>query len=89
MDEGLELAAARRDGAAAQRAEDKQRRPYPGAQVVPFIFEAHGRLGEAPLSWLWRMYKDEKTALQSLLKEMAVLIQSHTSGMALAAAAAT
>ena len=89
VDEALELAASRRDGAAAQRAEDGKRRRYPGTEVVPIIFEAHGRLGETGLAWLHRMYKDEPAALQSLLKEMSVLVQSHTSGMALAAAAAS
>ena len=89
IDEALEMAAARRDGAAAQRAEDGKRRRYPGTQVVPLIFEAHGRLGETGLSWLHRMYKVEPDAIHSLSKEMSALIQSHTRGMALAAAAAT
>ena len=38
---------ARQDGEAATREEDEKRRRYPGPDLVPFVLETGGRLGEA------------------------------------------
>ena len=81
----LEVAAASRDGAAAERAEDRKRRRYPGGRVVPMVLETGGRWGPAALAWLRAAYKGESELLHGLLTECSAVLQAHTSALQAAA----
>ena len=79
---------ARKDGAAAEDAADAKLRKYPGASTVPFALESYGRLGKSAKEWLQGVYYDEPQLKRSFLNELAVIMQSHTSSMILAACSA-
>jgi len=76
---------ARKDGAAAEDAADDKLRKYPGASTIPFAIESYGRLGRSAKDWLQVAYHDEPQRKQAFLNELAVMMQSHTSAMILAA----
>ena len=75
----------RKDGAAAEDAADDKLRKYPGASTVPFTVESYGRIGKSAKTWLQVAYHDQPQLKQSLLNELNVMMQSHTSSMILAA----
>ena len=76
---------ARKDGAAAEDAADDKLRKYAGASTVPFVVESYGRLGKSAKSWLQGVYYEDPQLKRSFLNELAVMMQSHTSSMILAA----
>ena len=84
-DAALERQRAVRDGAAARMMEDKKCVKYLGPNVVPLVIESYGLMNTAGLAWLRRAYHGEPDKLQSLLRTVSVLVQSHTSAMILAA----
>ena len=83
---GVELQRADRP-AAAEMMEGKKRNKY-GAneRMIPFVLEAHGRLGPSARRWLGRVYKRLPELRRALLQELAAAIQCHTAAMVVASA---
>ena len=52
---------------------------------MPFVVEAHGRLGTTGLAWLRRAYHEEPEKIQRVLRGLSALVQSHSASMVLAA----
>ena len=76
---------AARDGLAAAAAEDDTRRRY-GSGVVPLAWEAGGRVGEAGLAFLRRLYADAQPAkLTTLLQAVGCTIAAGTAAASIAA----
>ena len=81
-----EFGRARKPGLAARAMENKKRTKYPPAlRLVPFVIEAHGRLGEAAARWLQKAYKGDAALRRSLCAELAALLQSHAASRIMAA----
>lgn len=83
---GVELQRAERP-AAAETMEGKKRNKY-GANdhMVPFVVEAHGRLGPAAMRWLGKAYKGLPDLRRMLMQELAAAVQCHTAAMVVASA---
>ena len=81
---GIELQRADRP-AAAETMEGKKRNKY-GAndRMIPFIIEAHGRLGPASMRWIRKVYKGMPDLRKMLLQELAATVQNHTAAMVMA-----
>ena len=83
---GTELQRAQRP-MAAEAAESVKRNKYQAHErMIPFIIEAHGRIGPAATRWLGKAYKGLPALKRQLLQEIAATVQSHTAAMALASA---
>ena len=70
---------AARDGVAAEREEDEKRRRYPGPNVVPFVLESLGRVGESANALLRSLVPsdsaDRAQVLGSARQSLSVLLQ--------------
>ena len=83
---GIELQRMERP-AAAEVMEGKKRNKYgPSERMIPFIVEAHGRLGPAAMRWIRKVYKGQPDLRRALLQELAATIQSHTAAMVVTSA---
>ena len=81
---GLEFQRQKQAGA-AETMEAKKRSKYgPSTRMVPFVVEAHGRIGPSGMAWINRAYKSEPDLKRALLKEISAHVQSHTSTMIIA-----
>ena len=54
--------------------------------IVPFVIEAHGRLGEAASTWLAFAYRGQPELKRELLAEVSSHAQANTASMATASA---
>ena len=75
---------AARDGVAAASAEDAKRRRY-GKGVVPLVWETGGRIGEAGLNFLRRLYAGEAAKLSALMQEIGCVVAAGTATASIAA----
>ena len=72
---------------AAHTMENKKRTTYgAGQRMVPFVVEAHGRLGEAASKWLAFAYRGQPELKRELLAEVSAHVQAHTASMVIASA---
>lgn len=84
-DQALRRQRSARDGHAAANAEDRKRRRY-GSGVVPLAWETGGRVGEAGLMFLRRLYAGAAPQLlPALLQEVGCAIAAGTAAAAIAA----
>ena len=79
----------RRDGAAADGAEDRKRRRYPTQSLVPIAIESGGRLGSAGLRWLRSVYGRAGASLEwpAFLRELSAHTQAATATTIISATA--
>ena len=91
VDRALRRARARRDGAAAERAEDGKRLRYPGPALVPFAVEAFGRAGDSAAEFLRSLAPtdlvERSVWLGDAWQTLSVLVQPRNAELLLSAEA--
>ena len=81
---GRECGRSERPHAAEQMERQKRTKYGASDRLVPFVLEAHGRLGPCAAAWLKKAYKGESALRMELVQELSAIVQAHTAAMIMA-----